>query len=95
VRIGHRLGALDATGVGFSGGVSSRDGPQHFDYFIGSETEELAGLRIPRLDLLRGTIDITEALTEVNGTGRTGRRRRASLARCPFPGSWSSCWPTT
>ena len=56
--------------------------------YTGMRWGELAGLRIPRLDLLRGTIDIIEALTEVNGTVRTGptktgKSRTVSIPRVP------------
>jgi hypothetical protein len=44
----------------------------------------LAGLKTPRLNLLRGTIDVVEALTEVNGYVRigptkTGKSRTVSI----------------
>ena len=57
--------------------------------YTGMRWGELAGLRIPRLDLLRGTIDITEALTEVNGTVRTGSDQDGQVpdgVHSPVPG---------
>jgi integrase len=54
--------------------------------YTGMRWGELAGLRVPRLDLLRGTIDVVEALTEVNGTvltgpTKTGKSRTVSIPR--------------
>ena len=53
--------------------------------YTGMRWGELAGLRIPRLDLLRGTIDITEALTEVNGTVRTGPTKTGKSRTVSIP----------
>jgi hypothetical protein len=41
VRFGNRLGALHVIGVGFLGDMSGRDGTQHLDCFVGSQTEQL------------------------------------------------------
>jgi integrase len=54
--------------------------------YTGMRWGELAGLRVPRLDLLRGTIDVMEALTETNGNLRlgptkTGKPRTVSIPR--------------
>jgi site-specific recombinase XerD len=54
--------------------------------YTGMRWGELAGLRVPRLDLLRGTIDITEALTEVNGTIRTGPTKTGKSRTVSIPG---------
>jgi integrase len=53
--------------------------------YTGMRWGELAGLRIPRLDLLRGTIDISEALTEVNGTVRTGPTKTGKSRTVSIP----------
>jgi integrase len=52
--------------------------------YTGMRWGELAGLKTPRLNLLRGTIDVVEALTEVNGHVRigptkTGKTRTVSI----------------
>jgi integrase len=47
---------------------------------------ELAGLRVPRLGWLRGTIEVTEALTEVNGTIRTGPTKTGKSRTVSIPG---------
>jgi integrase len=54
--------------------------------YTGLRWGELAGLKTDRLDLLRGSIDVVEALTEVNGNlalgpTKTGKRRRVSVPR--------------
>jgi integrase len=54
--------------------------------YTGMRWGELAGLGVQRLDLLRGTIEVTEALTEVNGHVRigptkTGKSRTLSIPR--------------
>jgi integrase len=54
--------------------------------YTGMRWGELAGLRVPHLDLLRETIDVIEALTEVNGLvqsgpTKTGKSRTVSIPR--------------
>ena len=61
--------------------------------YTGMRWGELAGLRVPRLDLLRGTIDVTEALTEVNGTIRTGPTKTGKSRTVSIPGFLATCWP--
>jgi integrase len=53
--------------------------------YTGMRWGELAGLRVPRLDLLRGTIDVVEALTEVNGTVRTGPTKTGKSRTVSIP----------
>jgi Phage integrase, N-terminal SAM-like domain len=57
---------------------------------------ELAGLRRSRVDLLRGTVEVAEIITEVGGRLRIGHPRPAPAAApsgSPAP-SWRS-WPLT
>lgn len=54
--------------------------------YTGLRWGELAGLKIDRVNLLRGTIDVREALTEVNGhvdigPTKTGKQRVVSMPR--------------
>lgn len=54
--------------------------------YTGMRWGELAGLRTEHVDLLHGTIDVVQALTEVNGhfalgPTKTGKRRRVSIPR--------------
>ena len=53
--------------------------------YTGMRWGELAGLRVPRLDLLRGTIDVVEALTEVNGVVRTGPTKTGKSRTVSIP----------
>jgi integrase len=53
--------------------------------YTGMRWGELAGLRIPRLDLLRGTVDVVEALTEVNGVVRTGPTKTGKSRALSIP----------
>jgi Phage integrase, N-terminal SAM-like domain len=59
---------------------------------------ELAGLRRRRVDLLRGTVEVAEIVTEAGGVLRFGPpKTRAAAARsgCPAPSltSWPRTWP--
>jgi integrase len=54
--------------------------------YTGLRWGELAGLRVDRVNLLRGTVDVAEAMTETNGhlataPTKTGARRTVSLPR--------------
>jgi len=54
--------------------------------YTGLRFGELAALRVPRVDLLRGTLDVAESLSDVNGRltfkgTKTGARRTVSLPR--------------
>jgi integrase len=53
--------------------------------YTGMRWGELAGLRVPRLDLLRGTLDIVEALTEVNGNLRIGPTKTGKVRTVSIP----------
>jgi integrase len=53
--------------------------------YTGMRWGELAGLRVRRLDMLRGTIDVFEALTEVNGTLRTGPTKTGKSRTVSIP----------
>jgi site-specific recombinase XerD len=53
--------------------------------YTGMRWGELAGLRVPRLDLLRGSVDIVEALTEVNGNLRIGPTKTGKVRTVSIP----------
>jgi len=60
--------------------------------YTGMRWGELAGLGVQRLDLLRGTMEVTEALTRSTATSESDRPRpaRAELFRYPASSSTSS-----
>ena len=57
---------------------------------------ELAGLRRSRVDLLRGTVEVAEIVTEVGGQLQVGRPRPApAAAPSDYPAPWSRSSPPT
>jgi len=70
--------------------------------YTGLRWGELAGLRVERVNLLRGTVDVVEAMTETNGhlaiaPTKTGARRTVSLPRflSEMLGGHIAAFPTT
>jgi hypothetical protein len=48
---------------------------------------ELCGLRVGRLDVLRGTVEVAETLIPCTANSLSGRRRTTRVALCRSPGS--------
>jgi integrase len=63
--------------------------------YTGLRWGELVGLRVDRVNLLRGTVDVVEAMTETNGHLATRRRRPVLGGPCRFPAFSPRCWPRT
>lgn len=60
--------------------------------YTGLRLGELIGLKVKRLDLLRGTVPGAEALSEVDGRLVWAHRRTTSVARSACPASWPGNW---
>jgi integrase len=63
--------------------------------YTGLRPGEITGLKIKRLDLLRGKVEVAEALSEVDGSSPGEPRRTTSAAWSASRGSSVTSWPPT
>ena len=63
--------------------------------YTGLRWGELAALRVDRINFLRGTLSVVEAITEVNGHVRIGPTKTEHTAPCRSPSSSLKCSPST